>query len=69
MVQHAKVKMKQPIASVNHGLENMEQRTFLHQGNQFSDMDRYTTDKLLCTFDYTPVSHLTNHLHHHQLSQ
>ena len=46
MVQHAKLNTKQTIASVIHGLKNMEQRTFLHQRNQFSEMDRYALAKL-----------------------
>ena len=62
-------KYEKPIESVIHGIENMEQHTFLHQRNQFSDMDRYATDKLFCTFDYTLVSNLPNHLHHCQLYQ
>ena len=69
MVQYAKVNMKQPIASVIHILEKMEQRTFLHQRNQFSDMDIYPTVKLFWTFDYTLVSNCPNHLHHCQLFQ
>ena len=69
MVQRAKVNMKQPIASVIHNLKNMGQRIFLHQRNQFSDMDRYATAKLFFTFDYTLVSHFPNHGHHIQLSQ
>ena len=43
VVQHTKLNMKQPKASGIHGLENMEQCTFLHKRNQFSDMDRCTT--------------------------
>ena len=69
VVPCAKVNMKLPIASVIYRLENMEHRTFFHQRNQFSDMDRYETAKLLNTFDYTLVSHLPNHIHHLQLSQ
>ena len=64
MVQHAKVKIKQPIATMIHGLEKMEQRIFLHKRNQFSDMDGYATTKLFSTFNYTLVLHFPNHLHH-----
>ena len=69
MVQHEKVSIEQTIAAVIHGLENMGQRTFLHQRNQFYDMDRYATTKLFCTFDCTLVSHLPNHLHHFKLPE
>ena len=68
VLQHEKVKTKQPITSVIHGLKKMEQRTFLHQRNQFSDMDRYATAKIFCIFVYTLVYHFINHLHHSQSS-
>ena len=69
VVQHEKVKMKQPKASVIYGLKNMEQRTFLHQINQFSYRDRYPTARFIWKFDYTLVLHFPNHLHHCQWPQ
>ena len=61
--------MKQPIPYVIHGLENMEQRIFLHQRNKLSDMDRHAKAKLFFTLDYTLILHLPNNLHHRQLYQ
>ena len=68
VVQHEEVNMKQPKSSVIHGLEKAEQRKFLHQRYQFSDMDRYATAKLFWTFNYSIVLHCLNIIYHRQLS-
>ena len=69
MVQHEKVSIEQTIAAVIHGLENMGQRTFLHQRNQFYDKDSYATAKFFWNFNYTFVSYFLNHIHNRQSFQ